>query len=57
MEVRDLSATPLFRGLTPEEVRQALAALDASRRPFAKDELLLQAGHCITHLGQNKIQT
>lgn len=51
MEIQDLSATPLFRGLTPDEVRQALRALDASRRPFVKEELLLQAGHCITHLG------
>ena len=51
MEIRELTATPLFRGVTPEEAQQALAALDARRRPFAKDELLLQAGHCITHLG------
>lgn len=51
MEICDLPATPLFRGLTPDEARQALTALHASRRPFAKEELLLQAGHCITQLG------
>lgn len=47
----ELPQTPLFRGLTPEEIQQALEALDARRRPFRKDELLLQAGHCVTQLG------
>lgn len=47
----ELPQTPLFRGLTPEEVQQALEALNARRRSFGKDELLLQAGHCVTQLG------
>lgn len=51
MEIRDLPATPLFLGLTEEEVRAALVALDTRRRPFVKDELLLQAGQRVTHLG------
>ena len=51
MELQDLPATPLFRGLTEEEARRALTALDARRRSFVKEELLLQAGHCITHMG------
>lgn len=51
MEIRDLNQSALFRGLTAEEVQQALQALDARRQSFAKDELLLQAGPCITHMG------
>lgn len=51
MEIQNLTATPLFRGLTTVEVEKALAALDTHRRTFAKDELLLQAGHYITHMG------
>lgn len=51
MEIRDLTATPLFRGLEAGEIDAALGALDARRRPFARDELLLQAGQPVTHLG------
>lgn len=51
MEIQDLPRTPLFRGLTDGEVQRALTALDARRQPFHKEELLLQAGHSITHLG------
>lgn len=51
MELQDLPSTPLFRGLSEEETRRALTALDARRRPFVKEKLLLQAGHCITHMG------
>ena len=51
MEMQTLSSTPLFRGLTPEETGRALEALDARRKTFTKEELLLQAGHCVTHMG------
>lgn len=51
MEMQTLSSTPLFRGLTPEETGRALEALDARRKTFTKEELLLQAGQCVTHMG------
>lgn len=51
MELCDLPGTPLFRGLGQEEVQQALTALDAHRHPFHKEELLLQAGERVTHMG------
>lgn len=51
MDIQDLPATPLFRGLTSGEVQKALTALDARRQTFQREELLLQAGHCITHMG------
>lgn len=51
MEIRDLTATPLFRGLTEAEMDGALAALEAWRHRFVKDELLLQAGQCVRSMG------
>lgn len=51
MELCDLPGTPLFRGLSQEEVQQALTALYAHRHPFHKEELLLQAGERVTHMG------
>ena len=51
METCELTRTALFRGLTDEEAHRALDALDARRHPFVKDELLLQAGHPVTHMG------
>lgn len=51
MELCDLPGTPLFRGLGQEELQQALTALDAHRHPFHKEELLLQAGEHVTHMG------
>lgn len=51
MKTQDLPETALFHGLSQEEVHWALSALDAHRLPFAKDQLLAQAGQCISHLG------
>lgn len=51
MEIQELPHTPLFHGLPSEQLPAILAALEARRRPFAKEELLLQAGHRMTHMG------
>lgn len=51
MKTQDLPETALFHGLSQEEVHWALSALDAHRYAFTKDQLLAQAGQCVSHLG------
>lgn len=51
MKTQDLPETALFHGPSQEEVHWALSALDAHRYAFTKDQLLAQAGQCVSHLG------
>ena len=44
MESCKLPDVPLFRGLTETETAAAIEALRMRRRPFAKGEVLLEAG-------------
>ena len=54
MEERDLQMlrkTPLFAGMTPGEVKGALAGAGAQIRPFEKGEFLLRAGEPVRWVG------
>ncbi len=51
MENYQLSAVPLFSGLTEEEIRAAEKALQMRRKTFAKGEVLLAAGQRAPALG------
>lgn len=51
MESCKLPDVPLFRGLTETEAAAAIEALRMRRRPFAKGEVLLEAGCTAPPLG------
>lgn len=54
MEEHDLQmlrGTPLFAGMTPDEVREALVGAGAQIRPFEKGEFLLRAGEPVRRVG------
>ena len=51
MESCKLPDVPLFRGLTETEAAAAIEALRMRRRPFAKGEVLLEAGRTAPPLG------
>lgn len=54
MNKKDLQViqnSPLFAGMTEEELQDALTALHARRKEYPKDELLLMAGDLTNDLG------
>ena len=51
MDLFFLSNTPLFRGVSPEEVEQMLPCLGASERSFGKDEVIFRAGDTVQSMG------
>lgn len=49
--VQILCSSPLFAGLTPQEVQEALLCLKSAKMEFAKDTLILRAGDATDKLG------
>lgn len=46
-----LSETPLFHGLTEEDVASILGCIARSRTHYSKDEVILYEGEVVTHFG------
>ncbi|HIW54962.1 MAG TPA: Crp/Fnr family transcriptional regulator [Candidatus Ruthenibacterium merdigallinarum] len=50
-DLQMLRKTPLFAGMTPDEVKSALAGTEAQMRPFEKGEFLLRTGEPVRWVG------
>ena len=51
MDMTQLCATALFRGVTPEEAQAMLACLGCRRQSFAKGQTIYRTGDTVTALG------
>ena len=51
IDIHFLSCSPIFRGLTEEEIKTVLPCLKATYRSFVKDEFIYRAGDQIRSIG------
>ena len=51
MDILFLSKTPLFNGITVEEIAGMLACLDAHERPYKKNAIIYHAGDKVQSMG------
>lgn len=50
-EVSILRKSPLFAGIEPDDIKSMLGCLDASRRKYGKNEILLHSGDIVSSFG------